>query len=217
MLDFIYDGEAVVENDRLTRFLSVAENLKIEGLSSANVISNANDTKKEKENRQTGNSSAAHDMDCSTLRENITPSILPTTDAANTNPGMTCHISLDILRCNPIQGMPIKNEYSDQHITGTSACNDEKITLPEEESTARSAVVDQISNKKEKMSIWEYFKPSPTIGAFICHLCERKVIASVRSNDSLNPGNLCRHVRVQHSALYNQHKSSNDCKETHQN
>jgi hypothetical protein len=62
ILDFIYNGEALIENDRLARFLSLAENLKIEGLSSANVIPNGNNI--EKENFVTTNKSVVHEIDC---------------------------------------------------------------------------------------------------------------------------------------------------------
>merc|ERR1719189_1672075 len=116
---------------------------------------------------------------------------------------MTCHIPLDILHCNPIES--IKNEFFDQNMTSTFACYDEKITLAGEESTARSKMTDPISKKNEKTSIiWEYFNTTTSRKAFICKLCERKVIASARNDKAkLRSSNLWRHLRVQHPAPYN--------------
>jgi hypothetical protein len=63
ILDFIYDGEALVRKNRLNQFLAVAEDLKIQGLSSVNTSQNNNKNYKEKENSQIGNSFLLNGMD----------------------------------------------------------------------------------------------------------------------------------------------------------
>lgn len=135
------------------------------------------------------------------LQENITSSILPNTEAANRNTMPTCRIPLDMLHCKPIERMACRNDFSDQNVTSTFACNHEKITLPQEKSSAPPDVTEKISKKYGKMSIvWEYFKSNISKEAFICKLCECEV---------KNPGgttNLWKHLRRHHAAIYNQHQ-----------
>merc|ERR1711997_175728 len=107
--------------------------------------------------------------------------------------------------------MTIKNEILGQNMTSSIVCNDENITLAGEESTARSKITDLISRNKEKTSIvWEYFKTTTSSKAFICKLCERKVIAGARKDKTkLLTSNLWGHLQVHHTALYNQQKNLN--------
>merc|ERR550539_1404795 len=79
ILDFVYDGEAIVKKDRLDLFLSVAEDLKIQGLSSANALVSCEKNFKEKEPCPTRNSSPIHGIDNlpSTFRPPTSSNILP--------------------------------------------------------------------------------------------------------------------------------------------
>jgi hypothetical protein len=60
ILDFVYDGQALVKRGRLSQFLSIAEDLKIQGLSSINVLSNS-EGNKEKEKYLNDHSSVIND------------------------------------------------------------------------------------------------------------------------------------------------------------
>jgi hypothetical protein len=62
ILDFIYEGEALVKRERLNLFLSIAEDLKIHGLSSVNVLTNSKGTK-EKEKYRNCHSPVSYDID----------------------------------------------------------------------------------------------------------------------------------------------------------
>jgi len=223
ILDFIYQGEVCVNEERLASFLSVAEDLKIDGLSNIRISFKENTAKP-----LNATSSVAIGSDnykkvrYTSEKENnlqlhtTLPSLCIIDDIHRSKKGpkiKSCYKSEQVINTDVISYEDVNVEYiegSEKKILNDTSENEMYLDYHARDSSNNEEGISntnertnqlEISKKKRKSGVWTYFtNVCNERRKVMCILCEREM--KLGTNGNIGTTTMWRHLKKKHTDVF---------------